>query len=57
MLTVSNYELALVQLDTRYSNRRAIAENHLDELFDASIVSFWKADTMIQLLNIITSSL
>ncbi|XP_008179517.1 uncharacterized protein LOC103308231 [Acyrthosiphon pisum] len=35
MLTASNYELALSQLNARYSNRRIIAESHLDELSKA----------------------
>jgi len=35
MLTDSNYELALSQLNARYSNHRIIAESHLDELYNA----------------------
>jgi len=35
MITDSNYELALSQLSSRYSNRRIIAEKHLDELYYA----------------------
>jgi Protein of unknown function (DUF1759) len=35
MLTDKNYELALSQLSTRYSNRHIIVESHLEELFSA----------------------
>ncbi|CAI6350178.1 unnamed protein product [Macrosiphum euphorbiae] len=57
MLTDSNYELALSQLEARYANRRYIAESHLDELFDAPNATVGNGNSIVQLLNTITSAI
>lgn len=40
MFTDSNYELALTQLTDRYSNRRIIADKHIEALFNAPNATF-----------------
>ena len=54
MLTDSNYELALSQLTSRYSNHRIIAESHLEELFDAPKAFFGNGTSIRNLLNVVT---
>lgn len=54
MLTGGNYELFLVQLTSRYSNHRIIAERHFDELSSAPI--FGDGTSIRNLLNIVTES-
>ena len=56
MLTASNYELALSQLNARYSNRRVIAESHLDELSKAPNASHDDGGSIKTLLNTIVES-
>lgn len=56
MLTDSNYELALLQLTARYSNRRIIAESHFEELFGEPIAMFGNGTSIRNLLNIVTES-
>jgi len=53
MLTASNYELALSQLNARYSNRRIIAESHLDEFAKAPNASHDDGGSIKTLLNTI----
>jgi len=56
MLTDRNYELALSQLTARYSNRRIIAESHLDELSYAPKASFRDGTSIRNLLNEVTEA-
>lgn len=53
MLTYENYELALSQITARYSNRRIIAENHLDELFNVPKALFGDGGSIRKLLNVV----
>jgi len=56
MLTDSNYDLALSQLTARYSNRRIIAESHLDELFNAPKAFYGNGISIRNLLNVVTET-
>ncbi|CAI6373632.1 unnamed protein product [Macrosiphum euphorbiae] len=51
MLTDSNYTLALSQLTARYSNRRVIAEHHLEQIFNAPNAFFGDGNSIRKLLN------
>ncbi|XP_008183743.1 uncharacterized protein LOC103309618 [Acyrthosiphon pisum] len=51
MLTDSNYTLALSQLTARYSNRRVIAEHHLEQIFNAPKAFFGDGNSIRKLLN------
>lgn len=56
MLTENNYGLAIAQLTARYSNRRIIAGNHIEELCKASKAFFGDGASIRKLLNIIIES-
>ncbi|XP_050435209.1 uncharacterized protein LOC126842324 [Adelges cooleyi] len=56
MLTDSNYELALAQLTDRYSNRRVIADSHIEALFNAPRATFGDGSSIRKLLNVILES-
>lgn len=56
MLSDDNYRLALDILDKRYSNRRIIAQDHLDQLWSAKKAIMGDSNSIRQLLNTITES-
>ncbi|XP_063634404.1 uncharacterized protein LOC134805046 [Cydia splendana] len=51
-ITESNYAIALDILKSRYDNKRIIASQHLDKLFDIDICSARSAVAMRNLLNV-----
>jgi len=57
MLTDSNYDLALTLLTARYSNRRVITGNHIEELYNAPKAFISDGSSIRKLLNIIVESI
>lgn len=56
LLNDENYHLALGILDSRYSNRRAIAQDHFDQLWTAPKAMLGEVKSIRRLLNIIIES-
>lgn len=56
MLSYDNYRLALDILDKRYSNRRIIEQDHLEQLWAAKKAIMGDSNSIRQLLNTVTES-